>query len=260
MYNDLFTIGNITIHGYGLMIGIGILAAFGMAMYRAPRKGLNKDYLFDMGFVGVLGGILGAKLLYIIIDLPAIIENPSMLLNVSEGFVIYGGIIGGILTPYIYNRIKKKGVFIEYLDLAIPSIPLAQGFGRIGCFLAGCCYGRETESVFGIVFPQGSFAPAGVKLLPTQLMSSAGDFLIAFILILVARKNKRNGRIAALYMIMYAIGRFFIEFLRSDYRGWVGFLSTSQFISIFILAGGILLWILSGKGLFNKKNQENAGA
>ena len=135
MHIELFTIGPFTVYSYGLMIAIGMIAAVWMAMKRSPARGLDKDQMFNMGFIGIIAGVIGAKLLYYITELPAIIEDPSLLLDLSNGFVVYGGIITGILAPYIYCRIKKLP-FLDYLDTAIPSIPLAQGFGRIGCFRA----------------------------------------------------------------------------------------------------------------------------
>ena len=125
----------------------------------------------------------------------------------------------------------------------IPCVSIAQGFGRVGCFLAGCCYGAPTDGPLAVIFPEGSSAPAGVPLIPTQLISSAGMFLITLVLILYAKRDRRAGRVGALYMILYSAGRFVIEFFRSDYRGEVGIFSTSQFISLFIAAIGIYLWL-----------------
>lgn len=133
-------------------------------------------------------------------------------------------------------------MFLDYFDLAAPSIALAQGFGRIGCFLAGCCYGRETELWFGVVFPPNPFAPAGVKLLPTQLFSSAGDFVLASVLLWFAKRARHRGDVGALYMLLYGVGRFVLEFFRWDERGSVGALSTSQAISLVIVAGAFLLF------------------
>ena len=176
-----------------------------------------------------------------IVEFPAFIKDPLSVLG-SEGFVVYGGIILGVLADIIYCKVKGL-VFLEYFDLCAPSISLAQGFGRIGCFLAGCCYGRETQSFLGVVFPANSMAPAGVKVLPTQLFSSAGDFLITAILLLYYKKIKHTGDGGALYMILYGVGRFLMEFLRADDRGNIGMLSTSQMISIVIVAGAVvLLW------------------
>lgn len=240
MKNDLFSIGPLTVHGYGLMIALGILACIFMGMQRAKKKGLNDESVLDIAIVGVVCGFIGAKILYVIVEFESFIENPLSVLG-SEGFVVYGGIIAGVLSAILYCR-KKNLVFLEYFDLLAPSISLAQGFGRIGCFLAGCCYGRETDAFFGITFPEGSFAPAGVKLIPTQLLSSAGDFLIMFILLAYSRRSKKTGNVGALYLILYGIGRFLIEFLRSDDRGAVGALSTSQFISIGIVILSLLMF------------------
>jgi len=184
-------------------------------------------------------GFIGAKLLFCIVEIEAFLNEPMQVLS-GSGFVLYGGIIGGILAAMVYCKYKKVN-FFEYFDLAVPSVAIAQGFGRIGCFLAGCCYGRETDSCIGIMFHNSSIAPNGIKLIPTQLFSSAGNFLIAIMLSLYARKNRKTGKVGALYLILYSVGRFIIEFFRNDYRGNVGVLSTSQFISLVILAIGITM-------------------
>ena len=155
--------------------------------------------------------------------------------------MVYGGIIAVIIFFIIYCRIKKIDLF-ETADIFMPQVSIAQAFGRVGCFLAGCCYGAETTSPIGIVFPYGSIAPAGVKLWPTQLMSAGGNLIIAAILFAVsyfAYKKKAKGIVLSSYLILYGVGRFIIEFFRNDARGSVGALSTSQFISIFIVIGGV---------------------
>ena len=163
--------------------------------------------------------------------------------TLSSGFVVFGGIIGGILTGLLYCRIRKL-VFFKYADVILPSVALAQGFGRIGCFLAGCCYGKETESVFSVIFQSSEYAPNHVALIPTQLYSSGLDFLHFLLLLLIARNKKEDGQVTACYLIFYSIGRFVIEFFRGDIiRGSVGILSTSQFISIFTGIAGIVLLI-----------------
>lgn len=248
MYNDLFKVGKFTVHGYGLMIGIGIMAAYLVAEYRAKKKDLDSDQIFNLLVCGVLFGFLGAKLLYYITIFDQIMKQPSLLLNLADGFVVYGGIIGGILSIIIYCKIKKISP-LKYLDLLIPSVALAQGFGRIGCLLAGCCYGVETDSWLSIVFHHSAFAPNDIPLFPTQIFSSIFDFFNFMILVLIARKNKKPGSIISFYLIFYSIGRFIIEFFRGDLiRGKVGYLSTSQFISLFMLAiGCIMLYLVNKK-------------
>ncbi len=237
---DLFSIGPFTVHGYGLMIGIGVLCCILMGMKRAKKYGLSEDAVIDIAIFGLIAGFLGAKLLYLIVEWKRFVKDPLDVLG-SEGFVVYGGIIAGVLAAIIYCK-RKKLIFLEYFDLCAASISLAQGFGRLGCFLAGCCYGRETDLPIGVVFPESSLAPAGVRVLPTQLFSSAGNFLIMFILLWHYKHRKRVGDTGFLYMLLYGVGRFCIEFLRNDSRGTVGVFSTSQFISLFIIAAALLLF------------------
>ncbi len=241
MHNELFSIGPITIYGYGLMIAIGIVAAYLMTEHLAKKASLDPEPVFNILIVGVGSGIVGAKLMYYITIFDEILKNPKLLLNITEGFVVYGGIIAGILGALLYCRIKKLP-FLNYLDAAAPSIALAQGFGRIGCLLAGCCYGMEMEGPFSITFPAGAYAPSGVALFPSQIVSSAFDFLHFGVLYLLYKNNKKPGKIGACYLVFYSIGRFIIEFFRGDLeRGNVGVLSTSQFISIFVAIAGLAL-------------------
>lgn len=248
MKNELFSIGPFTVYGYGLMIAIGILVAYVTAEYRAKKHGLDPDKIFYLVIWAVVGGFAGAKVLYFLTRLKDIMENPRVLLDLADGFVVYGGIIGGIFSAMAYCKIKKMP-FLKYFDLVMPSVALAQGFGRIGCFLAGCCYGRETDSALGIVFHNSSYAPNDVKLLPTQLISSGLDFLLCAVLILLDRKKKGDGQIAGAYLVLYSIGRFILEFYRGDLiRGNVGALTTSQFIAIFVaMAGVVMIAVRNGR-------------
>lgn len=247
MYNDLFSIGPISVHSYGLFTAIGLMAALWLACKRAPKKGLDGDICYGILFCGVIFGYLCSKLTYVLVEFDRFIQNPKMFLSQS-GFVVIGGLAGGVLAACIYCRIKKTK-FLPYFDLCAPSIAIAQGFGRIGCFMAGCCYGRETDSFIGIAFSHSDFAPNGVKLIPTQLISSAFDFLNMAFLIWLAKKKRKTGFISAVYMLTYSVGRFLVEYLRNDDRGEVGILSTSQFFSIVIFAVGCLylLWAVKHK-------------
>lgn len=245
MYNDILTIGPITIHGYGLMIAIGLLAGLFIGEARAKRRGMNGDEIYYLTCLCAITGFLCAKILFCIVEWRNFIRDPLSVLKMS-GFVVYGGIIGGLLAGYLWCRARKL-VFLDYFDVVLPSVAVVQGFGRIGCFLAGCCYGRETDSVFGITFTDSHFAPNHVKLIPTQLISSAGMFVIAGLLFWYARKPRKRGTVGCLYLILYSVGRFCVEFFRNDYRGEVGILSTSQFIAIFTLAAGALGFLMLQK-------------
>lgn len=266
MYNDLFSIGPVTVHGYGLMIAIGVLAALLISDKRATKRGLSGDLVYSMVIWTVVGGFLGAKVLFVVTYFKKFLADPVGFIS-GSGFVVYGGIITGIGIIALFCKIKKVS-FIEYIDLVIPSVALAQGFGRLGCLLAGCCYGRPTDSIIGIVFTHSDFAPNGIKLMPTQIMMSVGDFIIAAILfyfVSVYDKKKMEkdglssppasteGRVTLLYLMLYAIGRFSVEFFRNDYRGSVGALSTSQFIAIIIaLIAAITYYVM-----IQKKEKKN---
>lgn len=245
MFNDI-TIGPVTFHMYGLMIAIGFFMALVMTLRRGKKREFSEDIIYGIFFCAVIGGMLGTRVLYYIVELPQIIKDPSILWNFKNGYVVYGGIIGGILTSLVYCKVKKTA-FLPYFDLVMPAVSLAQGFGRVGCFFAGCCYGRETEGWYGITFHNSGFAPNGVKLIPTQIISSLGDFAICGLLLLYASRKPKNGRVAAMYMMLYGIGRFAVEFLRNDYRGSVGVLSTSQLISIGVVAVGVVMYLVIPK-------------
>ena len=237
--NELLQIGPFTVYGYGLMIAIGVLVAYSVGEYRAKKQGLDPDSLFWITVSCLIGGILGAKLLFILVEIKSIIADPSILLDVTHGFVVYGGIIGGIGVGYLYCKLKKL-VFLKYFDLVMPSIAIAQGFGRVGCMFAGCCYGRETDGWFHVIYHSSDFAPNGVALIPTQMIMAILNFAHFFILAFLIKKLvKHDGQIAGFYLVFYSIGRFFLEYLRDDPRGSVDILSTSQFISLFILAAGV---------------------
>ncbi len=238
MHNELLTIGPVTIYGYGLMIGIGVILAMLIGDKRAVKRGMNGELVYGLTITAVVLGFAAAKVLFIITEWSDFIKDPLSFLS-SEGFVVYGGLIGGILASLGYCKLKKVNGF-DYIDLMAPSVAIAQGCGRIGCFLAGCCYGRETASPLGVVFTHSSFAPNNVRLIPTQLISSAGDFVIAAVLIWFSSKPRKRFQTTILWILLYSIGRFFVEFLRNDARGNVGVLSTSQFIALICIPVCIL--------------------
>ena len=252
MYNDIMTIGPLTIHGYGLMIALGLLIGYQIAENRARKAFMQAEELLNLFLICLIGCGIGGKLLYCIVEYKAFIQDPALLFDLENGFVIYGGLIGAMIAALEYCRYKGLS-FITYFELFIPSLALAQGFGRIGCFLAGCCYGKVTDAWYGIAFTNSLIAPNHVPLIPTQLISSAFDFLLSAFLFYYSSKKPKQGKVLSIYVMIYSIGRFFVEFLRDDSRGSVLFLSTSQFISLFTLAFGIYLYIKFQKQVIMKK-------
>lgn len=258
MREVLFSIGSFKIYGYGLMIAIGIILAFTFAEKAEKNLYPSSTHIYHIGIWGVIGGFLGAKILFWITEYKEIINDPKYILEtLSSGFVVYGGIVGGILAGVIYCRTRKIS-FFKYFDIVMPAVALAQGFGRLGCLLAGCCYGKETNSAFGIVFSNSSYAPNGIKLVPTQIIFSAADFVNATILSILLYKKHKDGTVGGCYLIFYSVGRFLLEFLRADYRGNIGFLSTSQFIAIFTFITGICIVIKNLQGDILRNNGKNS--
>ena len=241
-------IGSLDIPTFGLMMMLGMLAAFALIYANRKRIPYTEDDLVTMALYAIIGGFIGSKLLYWIVEFDRILADPHFLLEtLTAGFVFYGALILGSLSVWFFTR-RKKQCFFAYADLVMPAFILAQGFGRIGCFCAGCCYGAPTASALGVVYPAGSAAPAGIPLLPTQLFESAFCFLFAAVLTVLLRKQKRYGLTTGVYLVGYGVWRFVIEFFRSDDRGAVGALSTSQFIGIFIILAGIALLLLVRAG------------
>ena len=245
MRQILFSIGNIHIYGYGVMIAVGFIMGCLLLWKLAKRYGQDPDLAVSLTLVCLISGVIGAKVLFWITVLPDFISRPLYYLrDPANGFVIYGGLIVALIFGIIFLRAKKQNA-PAYLDLAVAAVALGQGFGRIGCFLAGCCYGAETSGRFCVVFPENGHSPTGVPLIPTQLIMSGLDFLhcIGLCLFLAKAKNRSDGQTLGLYFICYSIGRFLIEFVRGDAeRGHVGPLSTSQFIAIFMLAFGLIMF------------------
>lgn len=253
MHYKLFDLGPLPVYTYGLCIAIGILAAFYIADKRGKKMGIDVSKLDSITLWILIGGFAGSKLLYWLTRIQDIMKDPSILTNLSDGWVVYGGILGGIAAGWIYCHIKGLN-FWEFFDLIIPEVALAQGFGRLGCFFAGCCYGIEVHDWYGLTFPEGGLAPAGIPLFPTQLLSSLYDFILFFVLIALAKKKKFNGELGGWYLIFYSIGRFIIEFFRGDMiRGGFMGLSTSQIISIFTFLAGVAILVIGRKMIQKKK-------
>ena len=245
MKNELLHIGPYTLYGYGLMMALAVIAAYLTAVYHSKRYCEDdENRMFDIVAVCMVGGFVVAKVLFWLTEINTILEDPGFILRtMGEGFVVFGGIAGGILAGFLYCKVKKLE-FRLYFDLMAPSLALGQGIGRIGCLLAGCCYGRQTDSALSITFENSAYAPNHVALIPTQIYSSVLDFAHFFLLLYISKKKTADGQVAACYLIFYSIGRFIMEMFRGDIeRGFVGIFSTSQFIAIFVaICGAVLFW------------------
>ncbi|MCF0145663.1 MAG: prolipoprotein diacylglyceryl transferase [Eubacterium sp.] len=234
-----------TIPSYGLMILIGIAAAnfAALPLIRIKKADINEFVILE-GYAA-LGALIGSKLLYFLVSFQSIDwSRMTDLIYLSRmmqnGFVFYGGLIGGLLFLCLGGRIHRID-FGSYLRNFIFMVPLAHGFGRIGCFLSGCCYGIPYDGPGAVIFPEGSFALSGVPLFPVQLTEAVCLFVLAGILFVLTLKTKFSFTLEC-YLITYAVLRFILEFFRFDEaRGRFGPFSTSQWISIILFAAGLFL-------------------
>jgi len=243
MYPILVSIGNkLSIYSYGTCIAVGLILAIFLACKKAKKYGIDPDLFFNGGLYAFIGGIVGAKLLYVITDIKEIIEDPAILKDLGSGFVFYGGLIAGVVTFIVYVSKIKKETVLDKVDVAIPFVALAQAFGRLGCYLAGCCYGKKAPegAWYAVVFPNNNCcAPTGVELYPVQLWSAILLVILFVIVFFAVKKEKFAGIGLSAYLTLYSIGRFLIEFLRDDPRGFIGPFSTSQFIAMFTFIAGV---------------------
>lgn len=237
MHPILFKIGPLEIPSYGVTLIAVIFLCLYLLKKEAKRLKFDPDLISDLTFLGIIGGIIGAKLLLIIVELPKFIENPAELLSIirSAG-VIYGGQIMGFLTAIYFS--KRKGINPwDTLDITAPFLALGIGLGRLGCLFAGCCHGIPYEGFLAIHYPDHPYceAPAGIGIFPTQLLSLIAGVIIFFILLRILRSRHFKGQVFLTFLGMYGITRGLIEFLRGDtIRGiWFnGLLSTSQLIAL----------------------------
>ncbi len=233
-----WTLGPIPIRLYGLMIGIGFLLGISLAARRAKKESINPELILDMGVYLLLAAIIGSRVLYVLTTWREFSGNPLDMFAIWKGgLVFYGGLLAAVPVGIWY--VGKHGIPVwKTADIMAPSIALGHAFGRLGCFFAGCCYGSPCSGPGCITFSDpGSLAPLGVPLFPTQLMESAGEFMIFGLLLLLFRYRRFDGQIFGLYLILYAVLRFVIEFFRGDVARGVyfgGVISTSQIIAILI--------------------------
>ena len=253
MYPILFQFGRFHIYAYGFFIVVGFAAAAVLAVLKTRKSNLKISFenATELFFYAVLSAFLGSRILYVLINFDTFRQDPLQIFKIWEGgLVFYGGLFPAALVAFWFMR--RYGLpFWKLADLVSPLIALGLSFGRIGCFLAGCCYGRETSLPWAVVFRNpDSLARLNVPLHPTQLYDAVNGFILFLFLSWMEKKKVFDGQIFWLFLLLYSMMRFVIEIFRGDPRGFLfgDLLSTSQVI-------GILLAIFSLFMLFYIKKR-----
>lgn len=220
MHPVLFKIGPFPVYSYGAMLALAFLICSFLAKRRAASIGMDGGKILDLTVVLIISGVIGGRLMFVLLDLEYFKTRPLDIFKLWEGGLVwYGGFILAVISGAAFLRINKMPM-LKTADLMMPYVALGQAIGRIGCFLNGCCYGKSIT-------------------LPTQLFESAAMFIVYLIL---RRRVPSNGRTFFLYLILYSVFRFFIEFLRGDNMLVIMGLTFSQFISIIVLTAAAILW------------------
>ncbi|HUL28975.1 MAG TPA: prolipoprotein diacylglyceryl transferase [Thermodesulfobacteriota bacterium] len=239
MHPILFQSGGLHIYAYGFFIVVGIAAAAALAVPKARKSGIHLSFenMTELFFYTVLSAYLGSRILYGLVNFDAFRRDPLQIFKIWEGgLVFYGALFPAAVVAFWYVQ-RHRLPFWKLADLISPLIALGLSSGRVGCFLAGCCYGKETSLLWAVVFRNpDSLARLNTPLHPTQLYDAANGLALFFFLSWIEKRKAFDGQIFWLFLLLYSVIRFFIEIFRGDPRGFLfgGLLSTSQGIGILL--------------------------
>jgi phosphatidylglycerol:prolipoprotein diacylglycerol transferase len=249
MHPILFHIGDWPVYSYGVLLALAYLVALQLAVVRARRRGIDGAKIMDLGIYLIIAALVGAKLMLVLVDFRYFWAQPRELLSlVRAGGVFYGGLLAALGVAILLVRRYQLSIWLT-ADLFAPGIALGHVVGRLGCLLAGCCYGTPTDVPWAITFtnPLASVnvgTPLGVPLHPTQLYDAGAELLILVLLLATEKRGRYfQGRTFWLYMLLYGVSRFIVEFFRGDDRGIILGVSTSQFVSILVVPIAIAMLI-----------------
>ncbi|MEP6714167.1 MAG: prolipoprotein diacylglyceryl transferase [Terriglobia bacterium] len=247
MFPRLFHIGNFSVPSYGVLVALAFLTALGLASKFAKQRGLNSDKVLNLGVYCALMGMLGAKVLMIALD-PDYRAHPMEIFSLAtlqSAGIFFGGLIAALLFAVYYMRSQGLPVLLTS-DVFAPGLALGHGIGRLGCFAAGCCWGRPTNLPWAVTFnnPDATTGvPLGIPLHPTQLYEAFAEGIICLILIARLRRPHREGAVIGLYLVLYGLVRFGVEFLRThdSSNPLGGPFSLEQWIALALVPAGAFL-------------------
>lgn len=246
-----FEIFGASVPAYTFLITLGYVAGFLVVFFGRNVYKIKKENIFFAYIFAGIGAVVGGKMFYVLQGLPDFLKYHEQY-NVSfmdyvmrSGYVYYGALIGVLLLVLLYAKLYREP-FWPAIETLIPALPLSQAFGRVGCLMAGCCYGMPSEH--GFYFNASEVAPHDIKLFPIQLVEAIACLGLFFVLFYLSRKKHKQGFLLSLYFIIYGAIRFIDEFFRYDaVRGIYGGLSVSQWLSIVFIAVGVYIMFFHGK-------------
>lgn len=245
MHPILVHFGPVTVHTFGVMMAVAFIAAGIVGRWQFKKRGVPPDFIYPVVIAAVIGGLLGAKIHYLILH-PS--EFPGNILS-GSGLVWFGGLFGAIVAVVIVTLVRKQRLG-GVMDTAAPGVAIGYVFGRLGCFLNGDDYGKPTKLPWGMSFPNGSPpTPTGVRVQPTQLYEAAASLVIfAIVVWVLSPRFKREGTLIFAYLILAGIERFLVEFVRTNPPAALG-LTQQQWISIFLFVIGVVgVWWFGSHG------------
>ncbi len=257
MFPQLFHLGKFFLPTYGFLVSLGVLVGLYVSVRNSERLGIDGDKSWNLGILVVLCGFIGAKVLYVVNEWSYYSAHRSEILSINTlqaGGVFSGGLLAAFVAAALYvwkHRMPPLGT----CDAFAPGLALGHSIGRLGCFAAGCCYGKPTHHFWGVTFTNPlansiTGTPLNIPLEPTQLFESALELANFFFLMWLLKRRTFDGQIIGAFMFIYGVARFFLEYLRDDPgRGSVfgGAMSGTQLIAIgLVLAGGFIWWLRPG--------------
>lgn len=254
MFPVLLRIGNLQLYSYGVMLFISFILGITFVESRARRFGVQPKKISDLALWVLIAVVLGARFFYVGFHWEEFRQNPINTIKFwgnppgLSGLMFYGGLLGGFLAGLLFvwrNRLP----LVRLLDAVAPALVLGEGFTRIGCFLNGCCFGKPTGSIFGVVFPPNSAAGAtfpNQAIHPTQLYSSFAGFVLFGLALLLERKRLKPGVLFSIILILYSLFRFGIDFVRF-YENAANFWGNQVVSLVLALAGAVLLLVFTRK-------------
>lgn len=269
MHPTLLKFGNFVLPTYGVMAAMGLIVGLTIIVHLCKRDGLDEERCWNIGVMAILGGVFGAKLLLVINEFTFYRAHPADIFSVAmlqAGGVFYGGLIGAFVAPGIYIW-RHRMPFIRLLDHFAVGTSIGHAIGRLGCFAAGCCYGKPTEVPWSVVFTDPlankiAGTPLNVNLHPTQLYEFAAEMVIFPLLLWMWKRRSFEGQVMGAYMFLYGVARFFFEYFRGDpERGSVfgGMMTGTQLIAVGMVVVGGILWMWRKPFTHQPQQTEMAG-